>query len=41
MTVIAWLLALFSCQHRAVLYDRVNGVACWRCAGCGLVKERR
>lgn len=36
--MIAW---LFRCWHRGdVLYDRVAGVAVWRCAKCHAVRER-
>jgi hypothetical protein len=38
MSLIAW---LFGCRHRRVVYDRVNGVACWRCWHCHQVKERQ
>lgn len=30
----------FGCRHTHVLYDRVNGVPCWRCFSCGCVRER-
>lgn len=38
--MIAWLTSWLACRHRAVLYDRVNGVPVWRCADCMAVKER-
>jgi hypothetical protein len=34
------LLAFFSCRHKDPMFDRVNGVACWRCRHCLLVLER-
>jgi hypothetical protein len=37
---VTWLLNWFRCQHMHVLFDRVNGVACWRCAECLRVQER-
>jgi hypothetical protein len=35
-----WLVKWFGCRHRDPLYDRVKGVAVWRCPQCMKVQER-
>jgi hypothetical protein len=35
-----WLLSWFRCQHHDPLYDRVKGVAVWRCPLCMKVRAR-
>lgn len=38
--MIAGLWRFFTCRHRSVLFDRVRGVAVWRCEKCMKVRER-